>query len=123
MLFRSATTTTTAASVVAAEQIHRGHGGIGLSACATAGFVTKGVDSALRAQMRIGTGLEIVLEMRRWLTVKVVFLRFGSCGTMVSVATIASITAMRGATIALGRGRFRGGCGTHGFVRASLMAR
>lgn len=64
---RFATTTTTVATaataVAAAQQIHRCHGGIGLTTCAAARFVAKGIDATLGAQMRIGTGLEIIFKM------------------------------------------------------------
>ena len=65
---RFATTTTTtvataATAIAAAQQIHRCHGGIGLTTCAATRFVAKGIDATLGAQMRIGTGLEIIFKM------------------------------------------------------------
>ena len=98
--FATTTTATTAAAfgaaaaaatVIAAEQIHGSHGWVGLTASAAAGFVAKGVDTALRTQVRVGTWLVIFFKLTRWLSVMVVVsLRVAVCGRWARATVIAS---------------------------------
>ena len=62
----AASVATTTAAFALGHEIDAGASGIGLALTATLCFVTKGVDTTLCAQVRIGAGLKVVVVMTGW---------------------------------------------------------
>ena len=103
----AATVATATASVATAEQVHRCHGRVGLTACATTRLVAERVHTALRAQMGIGAGLEIVFKMLGGLRIKVMRCASGCAGTgatVIAVATgLVATACVVGSAVGIGR--------------------